>query len=113
MATADPPRKTTALSLQQALSDQGVLRIPGKYAIAEGCCRKIQNGPSMATDESHERRNVRLAYGGLLTSLVRDETYVWPMAGNGLPIIPLATEWVLKPCNTEMLFLPIGRETSI
>ncbi|ESN92873.1 hypothetical protein HELRODRAFT_165006 [Helobdella robusta] len=22
-------------------------RIPGKYAIAEGCCRKIQNGPSM------------------------------------------------------------------
>ncbi|ESN95647.1 hypothetical protein HELRODRAFT_179117 [Helobdella robusta] len=23
------------------------VRIPGKYAIAEGCCRKIQNGPSM------------------------------------------------------------------
>ncbi|ESN97383.1 hypothetical protein HELRODRAFT_178174 [Helobdella robusta] len=31
----------------EALSGQGVLRIPGKYAIAEGCCRKIQNGPSM------------------------------------------------------------------
>ncbi|ESN90803.1 hypothetical protein HELRODRAFT_182635 [Helobdella robusta] len=46
-------------------------------------------------------------------SLVRDETYFWPMAGNGLPIIPLATEWVLKPCNNEMLFLPIGRDTSI
>ncbi|ESN99422.1 hypothetical protein HELRODRAFT_162970 [Helobdella robusta] len=40
-------RKTTAPSPQQALSDQGVPRIPGKYAIAEGCCRKIQNGPSM------------------------------------------------------------------
>ncbi|ESO01529.1 hypothetical protein HELRODRAFT_174485 [Helobdella robusta] len=40
-------RKTTALSPQQALSGQGVPRIPGKYAIAEGCCRKIQNGPSM------------------------------------------------------------------
>ncbi|ESO00275.1 hypothetical protein HELRODRAFT_192637 [Helobdella robusta] len=36
-----------SLSLQQALSGQGVLRIPGKYAIAEGCCRKIQNGLSM------------------------------------------------------------------
>ncbi|ESO05266.1 hypothetical protein HELRODRAFT_171627 [Helobdella robusta] len=34
-------------SSQQALSGQGVPRIPGKYAIAEGCCRKIQNGPSM------------------------------------------------------------------
>ncbi|ESN91897.1 hypothetical protein HELRODRAFT_181953 [Helobdella robusta] len=32
---------------QQALSGQGVPRIPGKYAIAEGCCKKIQNGPSM------------------------------------------------------------------
>ncbi|ESO12154.1 hypothetical protein HELRODRAFT_158619 [Helobdella robusta] len=31
----------------KALSGQGVPRIPGKYAIAEGCCRKIQNGPSM------------------------------------------------------------------
>ncbi|ESO12155.1 hypothetical protein HELRODRAFT_158620 [Helobdella robusta] len=40
-------RKTTAPSPQQALSGQGVPRIPGKYAIAEGCCRKIQNGPSM------------------------------------------------------------------
>ncbi|ESO00258.1 hypothetical protein HELRODRAFT_176116 [Helobdella robusta] len=39
--------KTTVPSPQQALSGQGVLRIPGKYAIAEGCCRKIQNGPSM------------------------------------------------------------------
>ncbi|ESO10489.1 hypothetical protein HELRODRAFT_183589 [Helobdella robusta] len=29
------------------LSGQRVPRIPGKYAIAEGCCRKIQNGPSM------------------------------------------------------------------
>ncbi|ESN92893.1 hypothetical protein HELRODRAFT_165025 [Helobdella robusta] len=34
-------------ALQQALSGQGVPRIPGKYAIVEGCCRKIQNGPSM------------------------------------------------------------------
>ncbi|ESN90233.1 hypothetical protein HELRODRAFT_182739 [Helobdella robusta] len=41
------PGKTTAPSPQQALSGQGVPRIPGKYAIAEGCCRKIQNGPSM------------------------------------------------------------------
>ncbi|ESN94292.1 hypothetical protein HELRODRAFT_164107 [Helobdella robusta] len=40
-------RKTTTPSPQQALSGQGVPRIPGKYAIAEGCCRKIQNGPSM------------------------------------------------------------------
>ncbi|ESN91065.1 hypothetical protein HELRODRAFT_182316 [Helobdella robusta] len=40
-------KKTTAPSPQQALSGQGVPRIPGKYAIAEGCCRKIQNGPSM------------------------------------------------------------------
>ncbi|ESN91238.1 hypothetical protein HELRODRAFT_182093 [Helobdella robusta] len=40
-------RKTTAPSPQQALSGQGLLRIPGKHAIAEGCCRKIQNGPSM------------------------------------------------------------------
>ncbi|ESN91079.1 hypothetical protein HELRODRAFT_182336 [Helobdella robusta] len=40
-------RKTTAPSPQQALSGQGVPRNPGKYAIAEGCCRKIQNGPSM------------------------------------------------------------------
>ncbi|ESO08376.1 hypothetical protein HELRODRAFT_169195 [Helobdella robusta] len=40
-------RKTTAPSPQQALSGQGVPRIPGKYAIAEGCCKKIQNGPSM------------------------------------------------------------------
>ncbi|ESN91757.1 hypothetical protein HELRODRAFT_165827 [Helobdella robusta] len=32
---------------QKALSGQGMPRIPGKYAIAEGCCRKIQNGPSM------------------------------------------------------------------
>ncbi|ESN94417.1 hypothetical protein HELRODRAFT_164256 [Helobdella robusta] len=40
-------RKTTAPSPQQALSGQGVPRISGKYAIAEGCCRKIQNGPSM------------------------------------------------------------------
>ncbi|ESN96759.1 hypothetical protein HELRODRAFT_163870 [Helobdella robusta] len=40
-------RKTTAPSPQQALSGQGVRRIPGKYEIAEGCCRKIQNGPSM------------------------------------------------------------------
>ncbi|ESN95640.1 hypothetical protein HELRODRAFT_179110 [Helobdella robusta] len=39
--------KTTAPSLQQASSCQGVLRIPGKYAIAEECYRKIQNGPSM------------------------------------------------------------------
>ncbi|ESO12072.1 hypothetical protein HELRODRAFT_158482 [Helobdella robusta] len=34
-------RKTTAPSLQQALSGQEVPRI------AEGCCIKIQNGPSM------------------------------------------------------------------
>ncbi|ESO00489.1 hypothetical protein HELRODRAFT_175926 [Helobdella robusta] len=40
-------KKTTAPSPQQALSGQGVPKIPGKYAIAEGCCRKIQNGPSM------------------------------------------------------------------
>ncbi|ESO04368.1 hypothetical protein HELRODRAFT_172733 [Helobdella robusta] len=40
-------RKTTAPSPQQALSGQGVPRIFGKYAIVEGCCRKIQNGPSM------------------------------------------------------------------
>ncbi|ESN92824.1 hypothetical protein HELRODRAFT_164950 [Helobdella robusta] len=40
-------RKTTAPSSQQALSGQGVPRIPGKYAIVEGCCRQIQNGPSM------------------------------------------------------------------
>ncbi|ESN90776.1 hypothetical protein HELRODRAFT_182604 [Helobdella robusta] len=40
-------RKTTAPSPQQALSGQGVPRIPEKYAIAEGCCKKIQNGPSM------------------------------------------------------------------
>ncbi|ESO08550.1 hypothetical protein HELRODRAFT_190766 [Helobdella robusta] len=39
--------KKTAPSPQQALSGQGVPRIPGKYAIAEECCRKIQNGPSM------------------------------------------------------------------
>ncbi|ESN90789.1 hypothetical protein HELRODRAFT_182616 [Helobdella robusta] len=39
--------KTQAPSPQQALSGQGVPRIPGKYAIAERCCRKIQNGPSM------------------------------------------------------------------
>ncbi|ESO04402.1 hypothetical protein HELRODRAFT_172783 [Helobdella robusta] len=39
--------KTTASSPQLALSGQGVPRIPGKYAIAEECCRKIQNGPSM------------------------------------------------------------------
>ncbi|ESO05327.1 hypothetical protein HELRODRAFT_171698 [Helobdella robusta] len=38
--------KTTAPSPQQALSGQGVPRIPRKYAMAEGCCRKIQNGPS-------------------------------------------------------------------
>ncbi|ESO04234.1 hypothetical protein HELRODRAFT_172590 [Helobdella robusta] len=31
----------------RALNSQGVLGIPGKYAIAEGCCRKIQNGPSL------------------------------------------------------------------
>ncbi|ESN91037.1 hypothetical protein HELRODRAFT_182385 [Helobdella robusta] len=36
-----------APSLQKALSGQRVLRIPGRYAIVEGCCRKIQNGPSM------------------------------------------------------------------
>ncbi|ESO00452.1 hypothetical protein HELRODRAFT_175885 [Helobdella robusta] len=36
-----------ALSPQQALSGQGVPRISEKYAIAEGCCRRIQNGPSM------------------------------------------------------------------
>ncbi|ESN92882.1 hypothetical protein HELRODRAFT_165013 [Helobdella robusta] len=29
------------------LSGQGVLSIPEKYAKAEECCRKIQNGPSM------------------------------------------------------------------
>ncbi|ESN97391.1 hypothetical protein HELRODRAFT_178182 [Helobdella robusta] len=40
-------RKTTVPSTQQALSGQGVPRITGKYAIAEGCCRKIQNGSSM------------------------------------------------------------------
>ncbi|ESO01531.1 hypothetical protein HELRODRAFT_174487 [Helobdella robusta] len=40
-------RKTTAPSPQQALNGQGMPRIPGKYAIAEGCFRKIQNGPSM------------------------------------------------------------------
>ncbi|ESN92870.1 hypothetical protein HELRODRAFT_165004 [Helobdella robusta] len=40
-------RKTTASSPQQALSGQGVPRIPEKYAIAKGCCRKIQNSPSM------------------------------------------------------------------
>ncbi|ESO02866.1 hypothetical protein HELRODRAFT_174302 [Helobdella robusta] len=39
--------KTTAPSPQQALSGQEVLRISGKYAIIKGCCRKIQNGPSM------------------------------------------------------------------
>ncbi|ESO02930.1 hypothetical protein HELRODRAFT_174405 [Helobdella robusta] len=40
-------QKTTAPSPQQALSGQGVPRIPGKYAIVEECCRKIQNGLSM------------------------------------------------------------------
>ncbi|ESN94234.1 hypothetical protein HELRODRAFT_164039 [Helobdella robusta] len=40
-------RKTTAPSPQQVLSGQEVPRIPGKYAISERCCRKIQNGPSM------------------------------------------------------------------
>ncbi|ESO11808.1 hypothetical protein HELRODRAFT_166856 [Helobdella robusta] len=40
-------RKTTAHCPQQGLSGQGVPRIPEKYAIVEGCCRKIQNGPSM------------------------------------------------------------------
>ncbi|ESO08344.1 hypothetical protein HELRODRAFT_169155 [Helobdella robusta] len=40
-------KKTTAPSPQQAFSGQGVPRIPGKYAIADECCKKIQNGPSM------------------------------------------------------------------
>ncbi|ESO03326.1 hypothetical protein HELRODRAFT_173612 [Helobdella robusta] len=40
-------KKTTAPSPQQVLSGQGVPRIPRKYAIAEGSCRKIQNDPSM------------------------------------------------------------------
>ncbi|ESN99426.1 hypothetical protein HELRODRAFT_162974 [Helobdella robusta] len=42
-----PSQRETAPSSQQAFSGQRVPRIPGKYAIAEGCCRKIQNGPSM------------------------------------------------------------------
>ncbi|ESN94946.1 hypothetical protein HELRODRAFT_172867 [Helobdella robusta] len=42
-----PRQGNTPERPQQALSGQGVPRIPGKYAIAEGCCRKIQNGPSM------------------------------------------------------------------
>ncbi|ESN99388.1 hypothetical protein HELRODRAFT_162934 [Helobdella robusta] len=32
---------------RQALSGQGLPRIPGKYTLAEGCCKKIQNGPSI------------------------------------------------------------------
>ncbi|ESN93242.1 hypothetical protein HELRODRAFT_181178 [Helobdella robusta] len=35
------------LKTDQALSGQGVTRIPGKYSQVEGCCRKIQNGPSI------------------------------------------------------------------
>ncbi|ESN97836.1 hypothetical protein HELRODRAFT_177471 [Helobdella robusta] len=39
--------KNNGPSPQRALSGQGVLKIPRKYAIAKGYCRKIQNGPSM------------------------------------------------------------------
>ncbi|ESO10360.1 hypothetical protein HELRODRAFT_183685 [Helobdella robusta] len=41
---------------------------------------KRTSGLWRVTDEFRERRNVNLAYGGLLTNPVRDETYVWPMA---------------------------------
>ncbi|ESN91367.1 hypothetical protein HELRODRAFT_165397 [Helobdella robusta] len=51
-------KKTTAPSPQQALSGQGVPKIPGKYAIAKGCCKKIQNGPSMVLRLGTLNRNV-------------------------------------------------------
>ncbi|ESO12045.1 hypothetical protein HELRODRAFT_158452 [Helobdella robusta] len=45
--SAQPYKPSDLKDSQQALSGHRVPRIHGKYAIAERCCSKIQNGPSM------------------------------------------------------------------